>query len=345
MSLSQNEIFLVYAALGLVLGLAFERGRFCFVSAFRDVHLFRNPWLLDGILVSIGAGAVGTSLLIIAMGIHPLLLGTSWYILVGAVMFGFGVSLAGACASGMVFRIPEGYVANMFELLGFSAGMLIWAEYLFIPLSKDYGAPVSIPSLLGIPAGVYGLVTGAAFLLAGLYLNRYVPRGKSGSHLSWTLDPRRSWDPRLVGLLLASVQVVMFAITPNSLLGFTAPFATLGAWVMMAAGADLKAVPWVGSDYLGLYPLMVLTIAAFVGSGIGALLGGDFRVRVPAKRRRLVQALIGGVIAGLGAGIGLGCNVGNFYTGLSLRMDLAALLFAPGMIGGILLGEKVGERL
>ena len=345
MTLPAGSVYAIYGGLGLLLGLALERGRLCFVSAFRDTFYFRNPWLLNAILISVGVSAIATGVISAAEGTQPLLLGSGWIILAGGLTFGFGISLAGACASGMIFRVPEGYVGNLLELGGFSAGILLWAQYLEVPLSGQYGPPVSLPSLLGVPFTAYAALSGAGFIVLGVYLGRYVPQRGSQSGGGWSLDPRRTWDPRLAGLLLALVQVALFAVSPSSLLGFTAPFATFGAAALQGLGVNMGSVPWVGDSYLGIYPLLVLTVAAFAGAGMGALLGKDFKVRIPRKSRRLPQALAGGILAGLGAGVGLGCNIGNLYSGLGLRMDLASLLFAPGLILGIYLGFRVGSKL
>ncbi len=197
--------------------------------------MFRNPWLFNGILISIGTAAIATGLLSDYMGVRPIMLGTSWLIILGGLTFGVGVGLAGTCASGMLFRIPEGYVTHLLELVGFSAGILLWAEFLQVPLSHFYSAPISVYSLIGVRADVYSFVTGGAFLLVGIYLNKFVPKKKKESkesETSWTLDPRRAWDPRLAGLILAGIVVVMFAVTPKSLLGVTAPYASFGAWTL-----------------------------------------------------------------------------------------------------------------
>ena len=137
----------------------------------------------------------------------------------------------------------------------------------------------------------------------------------------------------------------MFVVTPNSLLGFTAPYATFGDWTLKAIGINMQSVPWVGQWYLGVYPLVVLTITAFAGAAVGAVAGKNFRVRVPKNRRRLAQGTVGGVLAGLGAGVGLGCNIGNFYLGFAERMDVTAMLFAPGLILGIYLGFKLSTMI
>jgi uncharacterized protein len=348
-TLSEESVLIIYAALGIILGLTLERGRICFVSAFRDVFMFKNPWLLNGILISIGSTAIATGLLSDYLGVRPIMLGTSWLVIIGGLIFGLGVSLAGACASGMLFRIPEGYVANILELVGFSSGVLLWAEFLESPLSHMYSSPISIYSILGLRADIYSLLTGGAFIIAGLYLNKFVPKKtpmkKSGGKSRWTLDPRRAWDPRIAGLILAGIVSVMFVVTPTSLLGFTAPYATLGAWTLSAVGINMKSVPWVGQWYLGVYPLLVLTICAFVGAALGAGAGRNFRVRIPKSKTRLIQGTLGGLLAGLGAGIGLGCNIGNFFVGFGERMDLAAALFAPGLMLGIYLGFKIDSLL
>ncbi len=345
MGLPTEWVFVVYGALGLVLGLALERGRLCFVTAFRDAFSFRNPWLLSAVFISIGVSAAAVGLLSAWMGTQPTLLETGWYVTIGGFVFGVGVAIAGACASGILFRIPEGYTASAVELAGFSGGILLWAGFLEVPLSGGYGTPISIPQLLGLPFSVYALVSGLGFVLAGLYLGRFVPRLTTTSRTRWTLDPRSAWDPRLAALIVAAVQIVLFALAPNALLGFTAPFATFGAVALEGAGVNMSAVPWVGTSYLGVYPLVVLTVAAFVGAGFGAFSSKDFKVRIPRKRRRLVQALLGGILAGLGAGVGLGCNIGNFYAGFGLRMDVSALLFAPGLVAGILVGTRAASKL
>lgn len=347
-ALPENYLLMVYAIVGVVLGLTLERGRFCFVSAFRDVFMFRNPWLLDGILISIGAAAISTGVLSDYLGVRPIMLGSGWLVSVGGLIFGTGIGLAGTCASGMLFRIPEGYVVHLLELVGFSAGVLLWAEFLEVPLSRLYSAPVPIYSILRIRPDVYSVASGVGFLLLGLYLNRFVPKRKNArgaSETTWIPNPKRAWDPRMAGLILASILVVLFLVTPNSLLGFTSPYATFGAWVLSAVGVNMSKVPWVGQSYLGIYPLAILTIGAFVGAAVGARAGKNFRIRIPQKKGRLAQGLIGGVMAGLGAGIGLGCNIGNFFVGFAERMDLSAILFTPGLIVGIYLGYKMATKL
>ena len=153
------------------------------------------------------------------------------------------------------------------------------------------------------------------------------------------------WDPRLAGLILAFIVVLLFVITPNSLLGFTAPYATFGAWTLSTVGVDMRSVPWVGKWFLGLYPLVALTLAALVGAAVGAVAGKSFRIRIPRKKTAIRTDTPGGIMAGLGAGVGLGCNLGNFYVGLAERMDLAALLFTPGLIVGIYLGVRLSMKL
>ena len=76
-TLSNNELLIIYAGIGFLLGLTLERGRLCFVAAFKDVFMFRNPWLLNGILLSIGAVAIATGILSDLMGVRPIILGTT----------------------------------------------------------------------------------------------------------------------------------------------------------------------------------------------------------------------------------------------------------------------------
>ena len=71
----------------------------------------------------------------------------------------------------------------------------MWAQFMEVPLSSLYSAPIAIYSAIGVRADVYSLVVGAGFLVSGLYLNRFVPKKSlksSESTSSWTLDPRRA---------------------------------------------------------------------------------------------------------------------------------------------------------
>ncbi len=336
-----ETVFVIYAVLGLVWGIALERGRLCFVSAFRDIFVFRNSLILSAVMVSIGIAATAVGTIQLATGVMPVLLPGGWYTFVGGFFFGMGAAIAGGCASGLLFRSGQGYVPSWVELVGFSGGLLFWAGYLhpFV----GYGEPLFLPHVLGISPFIFGLLLGVASLSIGLTM-RFRRRSTNPGSRRFTLSLRRAWDPLVAGLVMAAIQIILFVVTPGWYLGVAAPIATYGGWVLASVGVDMTGWAW-SEWFLDPYPFLFLVTFTIVGAFIAAVLGRDFRIRVPKKRRRLLQALLGGTLAGAGTGLAYGCNISGFYSGLTTKWDMGVVLFVPALVAGIYAGQKITERL
>lgn len=78
----------------------------------------------------------------------------------------------------------------------------------------------------------------------------------------------------------------------------------------------------------------------FLGALMSALLAGQFKLRVPKQKRRLVQGFVGGMIAGFGARLAMGCNLASFFTGIP-QFSFHAWLFTIGMAAGTFIGVKL----
>ena len=108
---------------GIAFGVIIQRTRFCFVRAFRDPFMTGEGEL---------ARAVSASLIISILGFTALkwtgLRGTEVYVtqtfwfgsLVGGIVFGFGMLLAGGCGSGSVWRAGEGQVKLILAVICFA---------------------------------------------------------------------------------------------------------------------------------------------------------------------------------------------------------------------------------
>lgn len=170
--------------IGVLLGLALQRSRFCFTAAFRDPVLTGGTSLSKAVVFGLAAatvvfaalqlGAFGKApeaakAMAAAMkvgGFEPVGLHTA----VGAVLFGIGAVISGGCASGTLMRMGEGFVQQWIAIPFFVAGSAIgaasypvWKELLFV----DSQRVVYLPAVLGgfLPA----LVVQFAGLL-GVYL-------------------------------------------------------------------------------------------------------------------------------------------------------------------------------
>jgi uncharacterized membrane protein YedE/YeeE len=106
--------YVLMLVLGLAVGVVIQRSRFCFATAFRDAiagpEQARAIRLQLGICVGIAVGATGVALLKMLGYIDPYIYVKPASILgvLGGILFGFGMVLAGGCASGSLWRVAEG---------------------------------------------------------------------------------------------------------------------------------------------------------------------------------------------------------------------------------------------
>ncbi|NKE35113.1 YeeE/YedE family protein [Natronococcus sp. JC468] len=170
---------LVAAVVGLALGVFLQKGRFCFVNAFRDFFAYKDSRVTKGV-------AVATLLTMVFWGIayqfgyYGALWTPEWGLtgLVGGFVFGVGMTYAGGCASGTLYRAGEGYLQFWLTLLFMGVGYAAFAVA-FPTLESTYfealtfGSGVSLFTVSSIPAGLLALaVAGGAVLVYAAVLGR-----------------------------------------------------------------------------------------------------------------------------------------------------------------------------
>ena len=120
--------------IGISLGLLLERGRFCFFCIFRDGIEDKNTTPFLSVLVAIATGSVGYALIFgqflpdtttdrlpPAAHIGPV----SWVLALSAFTFGIGMALSGACISGHLYRLGQGYLRAIPALIGTLGGFVL----------------------------------------------------------------------------------------------------------------------------------------------------------------------------------------------------------------------------
>lgn len=124
-SLSPMYIYLiVHLWIGVALGTLLQWGRICFASAWRDLLGMGITRMLVGLLLSMilfsfllgvlataGLSTFGPT----AIGLHEL---------IGGVIFGFGMVIAGGCSVGSFYKAGEGQGTSMLAALGFTFSMV-----------------------------------------------------------------------------------------------------------------------------------------------------------------------------------------------------------------------------
>ncbi len=157
---SGGGIYLSMLFIGFGVGVVIQRSRFCFATAFRElfggVEMRRAIRLQIGIALGIIFGATGAAILKYMGFVDP-----SVYVkyvsisnVFGGILFGFGMSIVGACASGSLWKAAEG---NMKTLIALIAAVL---SYPVLKLLRPtiVGAlnppKIYIPSILGYGGGL-----------------------------------------------------------------------------------------------------------------------------------------------------------------------------------------------
>lgn len=370
----------LYWALGLGLGAILQRGRLCFAGAFRDQFLMRNGTMLRAILVGLALMTPVFALIesraipepsfgAVAAGAHVVPLGAN--LLVGGLVFGIGMVVAGGCVSGTLYRIGEGYIASWASLVGILVGLSLAAHTWnwwyavtiataptgWLPTSLGYGGAVALTEVALV----------VAFLASLWWETRdaevppfAVPTGRKSAapitfaqHLAAlrTAVLDKGWPPLAAVAALAGLNVAAFLIeTPLGVTG------ELSAWADRAAGViGLAAGPLLGADALAgcnmaigsanlINPTTLLDVGLVAGALLAALAAREFKVRLPRQKRRYVQSLVGGALMGYGAGIGVGCTIGAFFSAIP-SLGLSGWVFGFALLGGAGIGTRIIKRL
>ncbi|KPK02252.1 MAG: hypothetical protein AMK71_02950 [Nitrospira bacterium SG8_35_4] len=82
---------------GILAGVIIQRSAFCFAAAFREIFMTRTTRMMKSLVLSLLIGVTGFTLIKVA-GLKPsesYFFHTSWRVLAGGVIFGFGMTIAG----------------------------------------------------------------------------------------------------------------------------------------------------------------------------------------------------------------------------------------------------------
>lgn len=321
---------------GVLLGLAARLGRFCTLGAIEDLYYGDNDMRLRMWGVAIGTAVIG-SFSLIGLGLlnapETIYLGFAFAPLasiVGGLMFGYGMALAGNCGYGALARLGGGDLRNFVIVLvmGIAAyatisGPLAYARVWLFPQGPAQetvpGIAHSLSNLTGISPTLIGLLIGVLILAFTIAPSRV---RKSPKTLFWGA---------VVGLSVVigwgGTQWIAsngFAGTPVVSHTFAAPLGEAIFWGMTASGQTLSFA--IGS-----------VAGVWFGAFAGSLIKGHFRWEACEDPRELRRQIFGAGLMGVGAVIALGCSIGQ---GLSAFSVLA--WSAPLTLGAIFGGAALG---
>jgi uncharacterized membrane protein YedE/YeeE len=322
---------------GLALGLAARVGRFCTLGAIEDLLYSSDDRRMRMWGVAIGVAVIGAHLVLHLGGYdsgEAAYLNRVWTPLgtvLGGLMFGYGMAMAGNCGYGALARVGGGdFRAFVIVLvMGLSAyvvmsGPLAHLRVAIFPVEMGADSPQSLGQVgetFGISAVSTGVVLGAVILLASVATKQMLA---SSGHIAWGA---------VVGLAVVSgwagtywIAATGFGNEPIETHTFAAPIGDTIYYAMTASGNTLSFS--VGS-----------VVGVVLGAFAGSLFKGHFRWEACEDPRELKRQMIGAALMGPGAVLAVGCSVGQGLSAFSLLAYSAPVAFLS-----ILAGAALGLR-
>lgn len=320
---------------GVILGLAARLGRFCTLGAIED-FLYQGSdirlrmWVLAIGVAGFGSFAlVGVGLLAPDMSIYHLAPWSPVFGILGGLLFGYGMSLAGNCGFGALARFGGGDLRSFVIVLvmGISAYFLLSGPLAEVRLAglaltdvatQTRSYPELLTASIGLPLSVWGLMITAGIITAGLW-----------SAEIWRAPSAIIWAS-LVGLAIVSgwagTQWVAnhgFSAAPVNSHTFTSPLGETLLFLMTSSGGGLTF--GVGSVF-----------GVLAGAFCGSLIKGHFRWEACEDPRELKRQVLGSVLMGFGAVLAMGCTIGQGISAFSLLTLNAPIVFASIFAGAAL---------
>lgn len=325
---------------GALLGLAGQIGRFCTLGAIEDAIYGRDFHRLRMWSLAIGLSIIGAFALMEAEILSPaetIYGGQAWNpvsSILGGLIFGYGMALAGNCGFGALVRLGGGELRSLVIVIvmGVAAFMTIGGPLglarveIFPPLAAsgdvaDFGYAHAAAAFTGVSKTIFAALVGAAFI------------GLAISDRDFRTSPNRLIPALMVAAAILSGWLGLGLLAADSFdpiqvesHTFTAPVGETLIYLMTASAGGV-GFP-VGSVF-----------GVLCGAVAGSLLRGRFRWEACDDPRELGRQMAGAALMGVGAVLAVGCSIGQ---GLTAFSTLA--YSAPVVSACIFLGAAIGLK-
>jgi uncharacterized protein len=333
-------VALIGMASGLLLGLAARLGRFCTMGAIEDMLYGQNDTRMRMWVLAIGLSVMGTFGLMAMGWMEPersFYLSIRWMPLVsiiGGLMFGYGMALAGNCGFGSIARLGGG------DMRAFVIVLVMGLSAYFVmsgPLAPLRAALVHQQDVIPgeMPPGLAHLLsvwTGASVPLIGIVIGALIVIGTLSSR-RFLANPRAIFWAAVVALGIVSgwagsywVATTGYTEMPVVSHSFSAP---VGESLLYAMTGSARAPSFAVGSVAGV----------ILGAFIGSLFKGHFRWEACEDPRELRRQITGAALMGVGAVLALGCTIGQGVSAFSVLAFSAPVVFLS-----ILAGAAFGLR-
>lgn len=336
---------------GIVFGATANRTNFCTMGAISDMVFMGDLGRMRAWILAIAVALVGTQALYSAglIDINESIYRTAnlgWFgAILGGVMFGFGMTLAGGCANKTLVRIGGGNLKSIYVFL-------VLGIFAYMTLRGLTGlARVEMESLTNVDLSGAGFASQGLEELIGTGLGLDIETMRwvlvalmAGGAVAWCFKDagfRSSPSNILGGLIIGALVPVGWYITgvigyddfePQPLTSFTfvAPSGESIQYLMTFTGSTINF----GIAALG---------GVIVGSFLMSVATRSFNLEGFADSSDMLRHTVGAMLMGVGGVLALGCTVGQGITGMS-TLALGSLLALVAIVFGGILGMKYMEE-
>lgn len=325
---------------GIVLGLAARVGRFCTLGSLEDAYYggdFRRlrAWALAIAVSMLCVQIMDLAGLVSFQNAIYLTPQFGWLgAILGGLMFGIGMALAGTCGYGNLARIGGGDLRAIVVFLVFGVTAYMTLSGLTAIFRVAYIEPVAL-DLRAHGSQSLGDIANTILLCN---IKPFIGIGLAILLLAWSFkDAGFRAQKRLVlagfavGLTISAAWLVtgtigQDAFTPQRLeaYSFAAPVGRALMYAMTFSGSQIDFA--IGG-----------VVGVVLGAFIGALFKGEFRWEACDDVRELRRHMTGAFLMGTGGVLALGCTIGQ---GISAMSVLA--ISGPIVMLAIACGAKIG---
>jgi len=336
---------------GLLFGITANRTNFCTMGAISDAVFIGDFRRMRAWMLSIAVAIIGTQSLhstgIIDINSSIYLrpeLGWAGNIL-GGLLFGFGMTLAGGCGNKTLVRIGAGNLKSIvvFLIMGIVAYMTLRGltgllrinleQMTNLSLDKMGMTSQAIPDIVAISTGLDAQISRwlmVAVIAGGLLI--YCFKDKN-----FITSPMHIISGVIIGAIVTAgwwITGVLgfddFDPTPLSSFTFVAPSGESIQYLMIFTGATINfGIAAVGGVILG--------------SFLTAIVTKTFNIESFADSNDLLRHMAGAILMGFGGVLALGCTIGQGITGMS-TLTLGSLIALVSILIGGVFGMKYLEE-
>ena len=378
--LSTTELFIRFL-IGLGFGYALVRASMGFAGSVNRLSRIGSAQLASALLGMFVLTAILTSFVIYGnedaykLNIYPINLG----LILGGLMFGFGMALSSCCATGSLTDLAGGFSRASVTILFFSIGVFFgfsyqgtasWIKTSWVTTATGATSKggVFLPDLFlfdGVNGYLGAIVITAIFayliyFLAQAYEKKVdlIPKESTSKKQSLNLFSYETlfvkpWSMKVSAILVAILFVMLLEVSHK---GWSAT-SVFGLWfakTLMISGVQVEQLAQYTTRSVSFFntPLLehgtnLQNIGIILGTVLALLLAGTFSQKfisgLKITRLAFLIYAFGGFIMGFGTRLSNGCNVGALFTPIA-EFSLSGWLYLIFIVAGGFAGNAFIKR-